>query len=297
MAGSVLFTAVKYSLNPGLSTFTWLSKQAAGWEQYHFRYLHFRFVPRVASTTAGSLILAPDYDPNDAPPASEIAVSSYRDCVEGNSWVNFSCKLDPLAMYPIGPRKYVRDGLAIGTLKVFDVGNLFACTVGQADTTVIGKLWADYDIDFFVPQTVSAIASETISYYNLAAAQVLVNNTNTNVAWAVVVDPVGFGTPVAGSFATPKGAYLISGVLNINPVNAPVLVDTTYQMLTGGGAPTPVMSIQNIMSIAVASCYYQIPFCFYAVTLGAAVTFQINITDGTGNVEVLPTSSLSVRVA
>jgi hypothetical protein len=159
---SVAFT---YNLNPGLSTtFPWLSVEAQGWEQYVFRKLRFCYYTRCATSTPGSIMLVPDYNASDSSPLSEQIASSYRDVVEEVPWtVEFCCELDPRAMLEPGNRKFVRTGSLAANLdvKTYDSGILFVCTT---DGTAVnwGKLWVEYDVEFFVPQLPPlGVASQT----------------------------------------------------------------------------------------------------------------------------------------
>jgi len=156
VTGSSSFTVqVALALNPGISaTFPWLSTQAVGWEQYKFHKLKFCYYTRTATSTPGSMMLVPDYDAADSAPLSEQIASSYRDVVEEVPWtVEFSCDLDPVAMMEPGNRKYIRTAALASNLdiKTYDGGNFFVCTT---DGTAVnwGKLWVEYDVEFFVPQ-------------------------------------------------------------------------------------------------------------------------------------------------
>ena len=156
VSGSNLFqVALTLSVNPGLSTtFPWLSIMAQAWEQYKFRKLRFVFLTRTGSNTPGSVIMSPDYDSSDAAPATEQIMSTYDGTVEDAPWKDNSCNLKVnLLSGAGGPRKFVRTGALLPNqdIKLYDVANMF---VGTVDGTNVawGKLWVEYDIDFWVPQ-------------------------------------------------------------------------------------------------------------------------------------------------
>jgi len=179
--GSVSFTVQSsFSINPGLSaTFPWLSTQAQGWEQYRFNKLKFCYYTRTGSTTPGSVILVPDYDAADAAPSSEQIASAYRDVVEEVPWVEeFTCTLDPQAMFPNGPKKFIRVGALASNLdvKTYDAANFYVCTI---DGTAInwGKIWVEYDIDFFVPQLPPSGALSSVAF-----GKVVANGSISNTA-------------------------------------------------------------------------------------------------------------------
>jgi len=144
------------ALNPGIAnTFIWLSTQALGWEQYKFHMLRFRYLTRTGSSTAGSVMLIPDYDAADAAPTSEFTASSYEDCREDVIWKDQLCVLDPKAMCGLVDRHNTRFGALNANLdiKTYDVGNLYVAVVGTGSAPAnIGKLWVEYDVEFFKPQ-------------------------------------------------------------------------------------------------------------------------------------------------
>lgn len=155
VTGTVAFTvASSFALNPGLQTsFPWLSIEAQGWERYRFNKLNFCYYTRTGSNVPGSVMLAPDYDPADAAPASEQIASDYQDCAEDAPWKDIKCILRPEALRGGAANKYVRTS-ALGAnqdIKTYDAGNLHLCTV---DGTAVswGKLWVEYDVTFFTPQ-------------------------------------------------------------------------------------------------------------------------------------------------
>lgn len=155
VVGTAAFTvANSFALNPGLAaTFPWLSIMAQGWEQYRFRKLKFCYYTRTGSNIPGSVILAPDYDAADAAPASEQIASAFEDVAEDAPWKDIECVCAQLSMAAGTTRHFTRSGALAANLdvKTYDVGNLHLCTV---DGTAVnwGKLWVEYDIEFFVPQ-------------------------------------------------------------------------------------------------------------------------------------------------
>jgi len=156
VSGSANFTLGNtFSVNPGLqATFPWLSIMAQGWEEYRFRYLRFCYYTRTGSNTPGSVILAPDYDASDAVPATEQIMTSYDEVREDAPWKDNCCALKASLMSGASAKRhFVRVGALSPNqdVKLYDVANFY---VGTVDGTAIpwGKLWVEYDIDFFIPQ-------------------------------------------------------------------------------------------------------------------------------------------------
>jgi len=150
-----ILPANTFALNPGLATsFPWLSTQAAGWEQYKFHKLKFCFLTRTSTATPGSCMLIPDYDAADSAPLTEQIASAYRDVVEEAPWIpEFCLSLDPKSMMEPGNRKFIRTGPLASNLdvKTYDSGVVYIATT---DGTAVnwGKLWVEYDVEFFIPQ-------------------------------------------------------------------------------------------------------------------------------------------------
>lgn len=143
-------------LNPGLSsTFPWLSVMAQGWEQYRFKSLRFCYKTRTGSNTKGSLIMAPDYDAADGAPASEQIMSTYAQVIEDATWKDITCQIKTSNSNPLGKHHFVRNGPLQPNLdiKTYDIGTFFlACVDGEIQDEGWGKLWVEYDIDFYIPQ-------------------------------------------------------------------------------------------------------------------------------------------------
>jgi len=159
VAGTGSYTvAASLALNPGLaSTFPWLSTQAGAWETYRFNKLRFCYYTRCSSATPGSVQLVPDYDPADAAPGSEFIAASFEDVQEDAPWKDICCELRPDAMFPMGPKKFIRQAslAANQDIKTYDAGNLFVTTTDGAVTNW-GLVWVEYDVTLFTPQTPSA---------------------------------------------------------------------------------------------------------------------------------------------
>lgn len=151
------FAIQSYAINPGLAaSFPWLSTQATNWQQYRFHSLRYRFVTRTGTGTTGSVILSPEYNSSDQPPTDERQAMNSMDAVEDVVWKEVSTTLNVAAMFPLGPRKQIRSQSMAGDTTVYDAGVLHAVLayVGSAPSnTSVGKLWVDYDVELFVPQT------------------------------------------------------------------------------------------------------------------------------------------------
>lgn len=217
VSGSTGFTTLHFPVNPGLSgTFPWLAPQAIQWEMYRFHKLEFQYIQRSPTTAIGSVLMAPDYDAADQHPNTEQVMSTFQDCVEDATWQSSTCKLDIGAMHALGPRKYVRSVPLFGVdIKTYDVASFFFGTTGQANGDQIGKLWIDYDVEFFVAQsanlTGTPLPSASAEFYN-DVDQVIPDGVATPIAFdALTFNVLGITSSAGGTlFRIPRGSWRLS---------------------------------------------------------------------------------------
>lgn len=211
--GSTVFTVNAYRLNPGLvSTFPWLSAQASSWEQYRFNRLSFEYITRTATTTVGSVILVPEYDPSDPAPLSEAAATGSLGAHEDVPWKDIVCPLRPDLLHGQMPRKYTRNTRVAGDIRNFDVGTFFVCTVAEAGPDPIGKLWISYDVDFYIPQTAvaAAVAAQTSMFGAVNPITTATGVLEVLVPDISYVDGLNVGPGVAGVYTPPAGTYMVT---------------------------------------------------------------------------------------
>jgi len=151
--GSVAFASTTFVVNPGISaTFPWLSVIAANYESYKFNKLCFQISTEKPTSVGGSLLMAIDYDANDAAPTTKSAIMAYHNAVRCPVWSQTDYIADKPDLNKL-PQHYIRSTTVSGTdLKTYDVGNLFVCTSGCADTTALGELYVIYDVELITPQ-------------------------------------------------------------------------------------------------------------------------------------------------
>ncbi len=250
--GSTAFTALKYAVNPGLAqSFPWLSQIAARWEQYRFHALKFHYLTRTSTATVGSVILAPDYDAQDTAPNSEAQITAYQDAVEDASWKDIVCTLRPDSMFPLGPRKFIRSGNVAGDIKTYDAANFFLATVEMASAAAVGKLWVEYDVEFYIPNIGATPGSEsdTVSSYLHTASQAVTTGVPFTIDFEdQKFDPLGIGLPVAGVFTPPAGCYRVSAVQSFQDDTAETLSIVMAFFVNGA---IPSTSCQSTVTMAV----------------------------------------------
>lgn len=143
-----------YAINPGVDeTFSWLSNIAVNWERYKFHRLKFSYKTRLPSSSAGSIMMAPDYDSADGPPVDELTLLSYGQAKDCSVWKDLEIVCDPKGLAGGRNDHFVRSGQLAPNLdvKTYDCGNFWIATDVVSGTS-FGKLFVEYDVEFFNPQ-------------------------------------------------------------------------------------------------------------------------------------------------
>jgi hypothetical protein len=297
VASSTPFAVVSFHINPGnASLFPWLSKQATSWEQYRVKSMALHYIPRCSTQTAGTVLLAPDYDASDPEPASEQTASSYLGAVEDAAWKEIHLKLDPKAMHSMGPRKFVRGGPVGGDIKTFDAGVLYLCTVGfDSGAGDVGKLWVEYEVEFSVPQTDSRGLYIPQGYVELRAGtdQAISTGTGHYALWTQsILNGPGIVGDLVGHIPLPAGTWEITAVCSIkctgSLANGQVVMlvndtatvpDTSYIMNTGDPTQEVLITVLGVV--------------FSDGTTTIAMEF---IANGTGVLNIGASSRLRMRL-
>jgi len=187
-------------LNPGMdATFSWLSNVALNWERYKFHALKFIYLTRSPTSQAGSVILAPDYDPADTAPIDELTALSYKDAKEDVPWKDIVVTLDPSDLS--GGRKdhFVRTGPLAANLdiKTYDSGTLWVYTEGVASSVNLGKLFVEYDVELFTPQ---------------------LPPTGDPITGSMELSSAGGGLSAAAPFGAAPAINILSNLASLTPI-------------------------------------------------------------------------------
>jgi hypothetical protein len=266
--GTEAFTIIQsIALNPGIAaSFPWLSIQAQGWEQYRFTKLVFWYLYFTGSQTAGQVRLIPDYDALDPPPSSALASSSYQDVKVGAANANLDAALNPSSMFPMGPRKFIRNGpIANSDLKTYDAGNMFVSTnYAVADATPFGEIWVEYECEFFVPQIpvggssfIHSTSAAPTSSDILPSPTVVSGSLPVSVAGNVITFPAAgayfvslnqtASTSVTVSAPTTTGTFDASFNGFGYTISGSTTTDATLNVLVLVSAPSQTLSVNNVL--------------------------------------------------
>jgi hypothetical protein len=273
ISGNTTFGTQDFSLNPGLAaTFPWLSSIAPSFEQYCFKRLRFHYVTRCATSYVGSVLLAPEYDALDSAPTSEVLTAMMAGAKEDVPWRDQVIDFNVRDMFPLGPRKFIRTSALSGSadLKTYDAGQLFVGKAGCADTSNIGKLWVEYDVELHIPQNPNASTSVSVGAalaYNVGGTQAIAdgvkelvvydeevyNSLGASVTGGVVTLPIGdymfFADVVANSSASGTGATsLIVNALKDGVAMVPACGQAIYEDMADTATFTCAVNVFGYIS-------------------------------------------------
>lgn len=218
--GSVGFEVTKFVTNPGVAAgFPWLAPIANQYQHYRFTKLSYHFVTRVGSVTPGSIIMAPEYDASTGAPTTEQQLTSYMGATENVAWESMDCHLSQAALNALGNRKYIRNGPIVGDIKTYDGASFYFGTIGNPDATAIGKLWVEYTVVLYVPQTTlyAPISTNTVSSFCFQNDQLITEGGNTVLNLAVHGPQTESVSVTAAHRLTfnARGVYMVTGYYGI----------------------------------------------------------------------------------
>jgi len=149
------FNDTSFSIQPGNSImFPWLSTIAENYESYRFHSLSFEYETMCATSQAGKLVMAVDFDASDAPPINKTQLMADHNAVSSAVWQECCYKASKEDLNKFGPQKFVRTGNVAATdIKTYDIGNLQVATQGAGGSSVtVGELYVSYDVELMTPQ-------------------------------------------------------------------------------------------------------------------------------------------------
>lgn len=261
------FSARSYPINAGVAkTFPWLSRLASRFEKYSFKKLQFQYRPRCATTQAGAVFFCPDFDASDAAPEDKTQAMSYQSLADGSPWNEFVqiCTKEELS----GLRDYyVRTaGVPSGSdVKLYDVGNLFACTQG-VDTNFIGELWVDYDVELMIPQIGGDVPGTGLDVFTTSVTKAAVFGNGTPSLQRSFTADVTYG---ANSITFNSATQCLITVRSFGTV-------ITAQPTLGGTATSTLLTTLINGAATVNDCVY----CVKAQP-GQTMTFDFSATSTT----------------
>jgi hypothetical protein len=205
-------------LNPGLQTFPWLATESKNWTQYTVHKLEAKWVPIAPTSTQGDVIICPNYNAQRPAPTTEQQAANNKDAVTESVWKSFVVPLDPIGMMGLAPRRFIRTSQVSGDIKTYDVGKLFICTNNETGIAAVGKVFLEYDIEFFEPENEpdDSFYPQNTSMFTLESSQSFTSTFPQYIFYDTIgpgapqYDPLGWGLPLLGIWTPPAGAYRIT---------------------------------------------------------------------------------------
>jgi len=144
-----------YEVNPGLAgSFNWLSTIARGYEKYRFRKLIYTYISASSTSERGRVALSFQYDPSAPIPEVRTDFFNVTPNVEEAPWEDIALQVRCPATW-----LYTRKAGSTGTLNTYDVGKLLIMAALNANnTTALGEVFVEYEVELAKPQYVSALA-------------------------------------------------------------------------------------------------------------------------------------------
>jgi len=295
--GNGIGGAFNFPIQPGSPImFPWLSTIAQNFEQYRFRKLVARYVPRCGTGTQGSILLVPDYDAADPAPPNEQAASNNQDMSEDVCWRSLECHLDISRMFPAKDQfKYVRTGSpgVNQDVKTYDGGNLWLFTSdAAANNTVFGKLWVEYEVEFKTPQVANGYTAPANSWIAIAGTtgtnQLIVAPGVVNGTLPITLVGTTITFPSAGRYTVLYSGSAATSVTASSFVAAGgCTLDNSYYtnfsgnlMLSGNGSTA--MSFAAVVNVTVAGATLGVG-SFTISGTGTNSWLLINSINPTGN--------------
>lgn len=199
-------------LNPGNSLlFPWLATIALRYETYRFLKLRFVYTARTSTSTAGSVIFTPDYDPNDPPPADLRAALTAGGSIESVPWKDLSISLPTSKLHADMPHKFTREvSNNVPSTSKYDAGIFRTATSGFIAEA--GHLWVEYSVLLATPQMAPTVVglpgSDTFhmsGVYNLNEGKLGDQSPTSNAQVPKTVYPGGWAETKGNGHATNKG--------------------------------------------------------------------------------------------
>jgi hypothetical protein len=160
------FAVDTFGVNPGVSaTFPWLAQIASRFESYLFERLHFIYQPICPTSVPGTVMMAIDYDAEDATPSNKVTLMSYKGATRTAPWDTTTFNAARSDLHKFGIQRYIRaTPLSTGQdYKTYDVGTLMVATQNTPATeSVLGELYVEYSVRLYTPQIGTQLATTNV---------------------------------------------------------------------------------------------------------------------------------------
>jgi hypothetical protein len=268
VAGSTSFSATRIQMNPGLSHFTGLATEASLYDKYRVRKWNIEYVPSNAVyTTAGIVYLAYDVDSGDGLPTSSSALANYEGSVRDQVYECFKLVVPPHLIHSSGAFKKVRAGPVTNMLDTYDVGNLIVATDDCADTSDLGKLYLEYELEMVNRQfdPVCRIPPNLCIRSMSSGNQSVITGTTVPIDFDRE-DVLGFPMTEPNAdevYRVPCGAYHIHGEVGILTTTAGGSQIVILELYINDALAVPYQAVRRAWGDLGANAQMMIPYSFF----------------------------------
>lgn len=225
LMGTKVFSIQTIPINPGLKyPFKLCSKWAANYDFYVIRHLRFRVEPNSGTNITGSIGMVYDYDPTDVNPQTERDLYAFYHAKLQDAWHECDGNFEP-GMVKGRKKFFVRnETTALGSGKnraQCDPALFYLSTSNfSVDNLPVGKLFIDYDIDFYDPHEAEEVNLEmswgalgniiTIAEPWSASPQMF--STYQGGMDSAIIGPLTVGQDWRTNFQSTSGLYQYPGL-------------------------------------------------------------------------------------
>jgi len=260
---------LQFFINPGNTIlFPIFSQIAATYEEYRLKVLKFEYVTEAytasgTNVSAGKVILATNFDPDDANFTTDTQAENYAGSVKGTAYSQMSHdvvahgrKRHKGGMRDFSCNNYFVSSSAnvlspvTGAAKFYDVGNFQLITNGNASTAEIGELYVTYQFVMIRPKQQTPIGQNALTaHYNGSGGTTANNFLNVAVqSGSTMLSTIGTNTftmTALGRFlfvvsvntaTSSTGGFIISAGTGATLVS--IVADDTAAQLRAGSAST-----------------------------------------------------------
>lgn len=225
----VVYTSYVNAGNLAGGTTSFLSRQAQLFDKYRFRKLIYHYVPVVATSTAGNVILGADISANDASPADASGMTNLSlGYSEANAWTKNSYRVNVSKCYDGGVAKYVRSTTAqLGSAAaLYDTAAFFVFTEGAPTNTLLGYIDVEYDVELIGVNR----SPETSIAQLVPSGELSVTFTGVTISPGGLWDSTCWQTFSGWNFNTPSTLSAVGVTSTVSPMEwgtAPTVTGST----------------------------------------------------------------------
>lgn len=296
---------IQLPIQPGVSTFPWLSQIATRFQQYKLHGIIFEFISSCGSAIAstnnalGNLMMATNYNSSEGVYSNKQQFTNSEFSIISVPSQNATHYIECAANQSTIDHLYIRSGaITNGDIKMYDLGIFQLAVQGmQANDINIGSLYISYDIEFFKPVMISNSIFDMSAHYRLtgqsASYPLGTGRTNVQDDYNISFSAGGSGTQTitipANQLAVGRHilTYYCYGTSSTTvQFGVPVLTNATGNYIFNNGVgfyygnnntSTPVLFQQ--ISFVVTSSLVDIVVSISGVTIpGGSITGDLFLT-------------------